>query len=506
LAPRGFEPGRPVILALLFLTAFRLGAAPGASADSDLFSRAQALHRGGDWKGALDALRALRTDFSESALVPRSLSLGVRVASAAGDSYTARWFMDRLLATGQESEEARECALLLADEAYGRGDRTLAAEYYRIALDLWPAADAGAVFSRLLLRLSEIALYQEKDARAARGYHGRVVSSLLSAEERVLYEMLRARLRWDAIRPTDLGMRDGNISALRIDGDDLWVGTWNGGVARISLSTGDVQSAVSGERGLAADTVRSIEAAGNRIWVGTFQGLSYYSKTTSRWYGVPFFSGADPMKVTSVREIGGALYVGTLGSGLYRMRESPESWERISEGALPGDSVNCIAPLPGGREVLIGTLGLGLLILDPAAGTLRGLSESHPEFEPRNITCLLADPTDGLWIGTYGDGLWRLPPDGGTIRRYGKSTGELRDDWILCAAGTPEALYFGTFGGGVGVRARADGGWRTLGVSDGILSQDVAAAAAGLSRVFFGTLGQGIAVLWESESGSHAQP
>jgi len=464
------------------------------------------MYRNGDAGGAMDLLRELRTGFPESALIPRSYALGVRVASSMGDSYLARWFMDRLLATGREPEEARDCALFLADEAYGRGDRGLAGRYYRVALEFWPMADTGAVRSRFLLRLAEIALYQEKDVRAARLYHGMLLPNLLSDEESVLYNLLWTRLRWDAIRPEDLGMQDGNISALRLDGDDLWVGAWNGGVARLSLSTGDRQTAISGKQGLAADTVRSIEVSGNRVWVGTFEGLSYYSKTTSQWYEVPFFGGADPMKVTSVREIGGDLYVGTLGSGLYRMRASREEWEKVAQGSLPGDSVNCLAPFHGGREILIGTMKLGVLILDPSTGAIRGLSEANPEFEPRNITCLLAGEAGDLWIGTYGEGLWHQDAEGGTFRRYGKATGELGDDWILCAAETANASYFGTFGAGVCVRDRRDGSWKTFGVRDGIASLDVAAAAAGTSRIFFGTLGQGISVLWESETGSHAQP
>lgn len=479
-------------------------ASPEAPTDSQLFSTAQSFYRSGDTAGALEALRTLRGEFPDSPLLPRSLSLGVRAAAAAGDLYMARWLLDGLIATGGEPDETRECALMLADEVYGRADRTLAARYYRIALGLWPAADRGAVRSRVLLRLAETAFYQEKDVRGARAYHGMVVPDLLSSEEKALYGVLWARLRWDSILPADLGMADGNISALRLDGDDLWVGAWNGGVARLSLSTADAQAAVSGENGPAADTVRAIEVSGNRVWVGTFEGLSYYSKTTSQWYRVPDFGGADPRKVTSVLDLGGTVYVGTLDAGLHRLRAGRETWERISQGNLPGDSVNCLAPAPGGRGLLIGTLKLGVLVLDPATDTIRGLSESHPEFDPRNITCLLPDG-GGLWVGTYGDGLWHLPAEDGVFRRYGKATGELGDDWVLCAAATDDALYFGTFGSGVGVRDRADGSWHTLGVRDGIRSLDVSAAASGGSRVFFGTLGQGISVLWES-TGSRARP
>ncbi len=77
------------------------------------------------------------------------------------------------------------------------------------------------------------------------------------------------------------------------------------------------------------------------------------------------------------------------------------------------------------------------------------------------------------------------------------------DDWILSSCETDRALYFGSFGGGVSVRSKADGSWRRIGIHDGLSSLDVPAIAWRPPSLFFGTLGGGVSVYDEAADGAH---
>jgi hypothetical protein len=174
----------------------------------------------------------------------------------------------------------------------------------------------------------------------------------------------------------------------------------------------------------------------------------------------------------------------------------------VYDGGYPGKFITCLAPDPGRKRLLIGTMTLGLLVMDGGSGAIRALEETHPEFTASNITAVLPDSTGRVWIGTYGEGLFSWSEGAEGIRSYTRDTGEIRDDWVLAACETPRGVYFGTFGGGVSVRVSRDGSWRTLGIGDGLASLDVTSIAYRAPYLFFGTLGAGVSRYNEADDGS----
>ncbi|MFI5367419.1 MAG: two-component regulator propeller domain-containing protein, partial [Spirochaetia bacterium] len=290
-----------------------------------------------------------------------------------------------------------------------------------------------------------------------------------------------------------LGLTDANISSLTVDGDDVWVGTWNGGVSRYSVSASHADPFP-----LPAFS-RSIEIADRRVWVGTAEGLAWYGKSSGRWGAEEDFQSPTLRKVQVVRQAGGSLYAGTLGDGLFRRGDS--GWDQVSDGGLPGKFITCIAAEQGGRRLFIGTMNLGLVIYDPQTGDMSTLAETVPEFTAENIGTILPDSEGRVWIGTYGDGLSMWWPSRGTLRHFSKATKEISDDWVLASCETDRALYFGSFGGGVGVYVKETDSWKRLGIRDGLASLDVAAIAWRRPYVFFGTLGAGVSVYDEEADG-----
>lgn len=417
----------------------------------------------------------------------------MQAALATGDDYLARSYLHRLETDFPSAPQVFRTAAAVGDREYSRRAWATALEFYARAADAarreGPSGESalGTLRDRVFLRAAEISLYHGKDPRAARRYFREVRRAYVQPEDLQLLRALRIRLVWDWIPASQLGLADSNVAALRVDGDDLWVGTWNGGAARFSVSSGESTPFPS------PAFTRSIEVTDRRVWVGTADGLAWYGKASGTW------GFSDAWKALAVHQAGGELYAGTLGDGLFRLRG--EEWERLLDGDLPGRFVSCIAEGPGGATLLIGTVTLGLIVMDRATGDMKGLEQLAPGFSARNITSVLADRQGRVWIGTYGEGLFLWNPADGSLSRFSRATGEMGDDWVLAICETPRALYFGTFGAGVSVYETGRGAWKRFGIADGLASLDVTSIASRAPYVFFGTLGAGVSVYEEAADG-----
>jgi sugar lactone lactonase YvrE len=350
-----------------------------------------------------------------------------------------------------------------------------------------------------MVRLAELNLYDASDMEAARYYFQRVNPERLTSEDATVMRALSRRLAWQRISASELGLFDDNISFLRVDGDDLWVGTWNGGVSRHSVASGENRAFP-----LPASMSRSMVIADRKVWVGTAEGLVWFSKLTSRWDSVDEFQTPDARNVQALTLVGNDLFAGTLGNGLFRLRDG--IWNSVASAGLPGGYITSLAADKKGERLLIGTMTLGLLILDRKTGEIRSLSHECPSFTGTNVGVILPDSTGRIWIGTYGDGLF-LWNGAAEVQRFTRAGGKIGDDWILSACETPKGIYFGSFGGGVSFLGRTDGSWHAIGIADGLASADVTSIARIGPYVFFGTLGQGLSRFFEgyAESGYGAK-
>ena len=454
-------------------------------------AQAESLYREGRPQEALGLLRTLRNEFPASAEAEKSLSLSIGICLSMGDALRARYFLSLLLSSYPESPEIFPSALSIGDHAYSQNILPTALEYYRIAVD---KARMGPVderaLSHALLRAAELCLYQERDRDSARAYYQRVKPKSVPSEDAESYRSLSKRLRWEFFSGASLGLGDENISALHADGDDIWIGTWNGGIARYAMASGEIVSYP-----LAATMTRCIEVAERRIWVGTAEGLSWFSKASARWDSVEEFLSPEVLKVQALALCGDELYAGTLGNGLFRLKAG--AWEPVDYGGMPGSFITSLYAEPGEKRLFIGTMTMGLLIYDRTTGMISSLWDSHPEYEGANVSSILQDKSGRTWIGTYGDGLYMLPRDGGKVRHFSRASGEIADDWVLSACETATGIYFGSFGGGVSVLDKTSGDWMRIGLGDGLPSLDITAIAAGGSYLFFGTLGAGVCRYYE---------
>ncbi len=469
-------------------------AADDHAADVQLYSRAEQLaNQPGRQEEALELLRTLRVELPESEYLPRSLLLSAQLSLAVDQPYSARYFLKKLVSEPSSEQLHTQASLLLADLLYEEKMYAEAFEHYVVALRNETAVASEEIRARAHLRLAYTSYYVMNDKELAQIHFRSVPQALLREPDIALYAILSRRLIWEELTSQTLSLKDDNISAISVDEDDIWVGTWNGGVARYSLSSGQVQVFVEGRESLTANTVRAIEVTQRRVWVGTFQGLSYYSKATSKWHTVEEFARV-PDKIQVVKDIDGTLFVGTLGRGLWRLKG--DSWVRVAQGELPGDFIQALEH--SADTLFIGTMTLGVLLLDLATERITSLDVLNPLFGPRNITMILSEGSSRTWVGTHGEGLVLWEKQNNELHFFTKEAGYLVDDYLQCGIATETGLYFGTLGGGVSFLSESDGTWRSIGLAQGLPSLIIGCISYAPPYVYIGTLGAGISILDEA--------
>ena len=234
---------------------------------------------------------------------------------------------------------------------------------------------------------------------------------------------------------------------------NLWVGTLDGGLVRLSDGSA---TTFSKEEGLSDDVVLPVfQDSTGAIWMGTETGgVNRFQNGAFRAFTVK--DGLSKGIVFSLCEDRqGVIWAATRG-GLSRYQNG--RWRVLPESvALPG-IVQVLYPARDGSLW---------------AGTRRGLAHwaggrfaaytTRDGLSNNNVLSLFEDASGVLWIGTGGGGLNRL--QSGVFRAYGKSDG-LPNEVIRDIASADGALWLATNGSGV-VRFR-NGAFRAFSTREGL--------------------------------------
>jgi signal transduction histidine kinase/ligand-binding sensor domain-containing protein len=285
----------------------------------------------------------------------------------------------------------------------------------------------------------------------------------------------------------------------------LWIGTWAHGLDRLDPGRTDVRNyqQVEPERSLGT-VLRVHEDHQGAIWTGTMGALFRLDPLTDAvrsWsHRTDDPRGLGPGYVTAILETGdGRPWVGIGGSGLYRMREGGDGFDRYRHdpddpGTLSEDYVTAL--LQDHRGTLwVGTRSGGLNAFDVDSGRCRRFlrDPSDPQsLSHHYVTSLLEDRDATLWIGTGGGGLNRLarnePGEPVVIERITERDGLLDDDVMAIVEDDDGSLWLGTKRG----LSRYDPRTRALANYDadqgfpGVVFHP-GGATSGATRLFFAT-------------------
>jgi len=150
----------------------------------------------------------------------------------------------------------------------------------------------------------------------------------------------------------------------------------------------------------------------NSIWFGTEKGL-YYTVDSNGESIVKKYHQSENLNIWSLTsDASGNLWIGTYGSGLYRLNVKGGSLQNIKmfSERVNTQSVNYNKVVYCDKEnnIWIGYWGFGLARLDPSSGNYKGWwhQPSNPfSISYEDVWSILQDKEGRMWIGTDGGGL-----------------------------------------------------------------------------------------------------
>jgi ligand-binding sensor domain-containing protein len=188
-----------------------------------------------------------------------------------------------------------------------------------------------------------------------------------------------------------------------------------------------------------SNDVSALAVQSDRLWVGTFdQGLAVldhgaWRRITDR--------AIDPRINALLVDHAQRLWVAT-SAGLSMIDRDRTTQLTIRDG-LPSRSVLALTELHDGR-ILIGTTS-GAAIIGEGRPIALGAKQN---IEAKNVWAVAEDGDGWIWLGTT-TGLFRGRADDATWMRFSVATGHLRDDWVMALALRDHSVWVGTYHGGV---------------------------------------------------------
>jgi ligand-binding sensor domain-containing protein/signal transduction histidine kinase len=200
---------------------------------------------------------------------------------------------------------------------------------------------------------------------------------------------------------SDEGLTNHHVCAVLEDRQtNLWAGTWGG---LFKLENGRF-ARVPGPPELGLPVLALFEGRQGQLWIGTPRGV--VCGTGGEFSLHPLREGSGSLDIRSLGEdSAGNLWVGTIGSGLYRLREGRAERIGSEQGFTPPNARSIFCDATGG--VWVGSDGAGLF------GFVQGECKSFTSADglpSDTISSIVADRAGNLWMGSE-NGIFACAPD-----------------------------------------------------------------------------------------------
>ncbi len=207
---------------------------------------------------------------------------------------------------------------------------------------------------------------------------------------------------------TDEGLGSPVVTAIDVDArtDEVWIGTWGGGLVRFSAGRFDRFNQMNS--GLAGDLVLAVRVAGGRVWTATSAGISSFDSVNDTWeLHFPRRANTPEMAVTSLTVADGSLYAAGWGGEVQRFDLDHGDWSLVDglERGQPASPAG--VRYSHGGALGITSIGRSLWLLEHERlcrryGTLGWEAHSiSPDPEAGGfIRCLAAHSETEAWVGT----------------------------------------------------------------------------------------------------------
>lgn len=240
-----------------------------------------------------------------------------------------------------------------------------------------------------------------------------------------------------------------NIHGLLIDGDKLWVGTYNHGLDVMDLSTQKViahYNKTDKQNSICDNSIFSIHKDNSgRIWLGTLYGLCYYNPDSNDFTKIEELGNIFVNDITQTKD--GTIWVGSLGNGLHQLNPITKTWESFKH--TPNDSTcisndKIISLFEDSRNTLwVATEGGGLCKYNKGKKNFTSFT-THERLPNNVIYKVVEDNHSNLWLSTN-KGIACLNLDNFEVKQYTQSDGILSNQFNYKSGlkDTKGNIYFG---------------------------------------------------------------
>lgn len=224
-----------------------------------------------------------------------------------------------------------------------------------------------------------------------------------------------------------------NIHGLLLDNDKLWIGTYNDGLYIMDVKSKKITKRYSkddGPNAICDNNIFSIyKDFSNKLWFGTIYGLCYYNPSTDNFTKITEIGDIFAHDILQTKD--GNLWVGSLGSGLYKFNPTKNQWTNYKNSpeehkSLSSDKV--ISLFVDSRNTLwISTEGGGICRYNKNSDDFTSFTTR--EGLPNNVIYKITeDKMSNLWLSTN-QGIASLNLDDLSIKQYTQSDGLLSNQF-----------------------------------------------------------------------------
>lgn len=237
----------------------------------------------------------------------------------------------------------------------------------------------------------------------------------------------------------DGGISDNNIHALCIDGNDLWIGTYTGGLHVMDIRTGKIRTYKSGRNAhsIYSNSCYAIhrDRAG-KIWIGTIEGINVYRKETDDFLRV---KSLEATIIDIAEDNKGRMWFATQSTGVWCYNTKTKKWKAYKNGEAYS-IVNSIFVEHDGNIWL--ATDDGLLKFDEKNNWFV-LAEKSPDVG----VCSVVEDNGTLWL-TTNNGLYKYT-EGKALQRFDVNDGLQSNQFIPNGAmkASDGCIYVGTVNG-----------------------------------------------------------
>ncbi len=256
-------------------------------------------------------------------------------------------------------------------------------------------------------------------------------------------------------RPGSGGLNVDNVHCLYKDGDDVWIGTFLGGLNKYSITTGRVTTYTarpSSDLPLRYNMVYAIHKSQNgRLWIGSQGGLGIFDE--AKGYPVPFRPEIfrDKFVYEIYEDSRQGLWICVMNSTrLYYYHPGTDKisvYEYTNGGRRKGHPGVISALEDSKGRMWFGTVDRGLLLWneDDQSFTSYGMDQGLPN---HYVYGILEDARGRLWVSTN-KGISKFDVEGGTFSNYDISDGLPSNQFNFKSAFKDRNgfMYFGSING-----------------------------------------------------------